>query len=135
MVPYDENSLKSDPEWANPVSDLNQVTLPYNKYGEYYPKLFFVNSGETVEIVINSDYPVGVLNHEVQNALELAFGPNNYTGPDFSEHLKSYNLNRIQGGFTTTLVYSAGEAGEYYFCIINDSTQNSKCQYTVSILK
>ena len=141
MVSFtNENETKLESENAN-ISEVNQLTLPYNKYGWYYSNLFFVNAGETVEITINSDYPISVANHEVQNVPVLVFFPDKpqYTGLYSSDHyanwLKSYSLDRTSDGFKTSLVYSVDEAGACYLRIINQSTGNSKCQYTINILK
>jgi len=141
MVPFtNENETKLESENAN-ISEVNQLTLPYNKYGWYCSNLFFVNAGETVEITINSDYPISVANHEIQNVPGLVFFPDKpqYTGLDSSDHyanwLKSYGLDRTNNGFTTSLIYSVDEAGICYIRIINQSIGNSKCQYTINILK
>jgi hypothetical protein len=125
------NTSEAETEWeAQHITEITQLTLPYLNYGYYFSKPFFVNVGETIQLIINSPVPAAVdENNNVGLLTDLTLvSPNTDVGPTSS------NSSRTQSGFTTTFLYSVPNSGEYLFSIRNDSIQNSSCQVTVNIV-
>jgi len=134
MVPWNQqNSLKATADFAN-ITDFSQIKLPYNKYGVYVSKVFFVNIGEMVQVTVNSDVPVSVDGHEVNMELGTMIRQG-VKGLNSSNWLQSYNLSRTPNGFTTTLDYSLDIDGDCTLQISNNSIQNCNCQIIISIPK
>jgi hypothetical protein len=132
LVPFTaDNEANWKAEMAQ-TTNINQMTLPYDNYGVYESKFFFVNAGETVQIIINSNAPANDFGNEGGLAIQLRQGAEGYYDSDW---FKSSNVVRTQNGLTTTLVYSLVAAGDCYVSVFNDSLQNSNCQLTVNILK
>jgi hypothetical protein len=132
LVPFTaDNEANWKAEMAQ-TTNINQITLPYDNYGVYESKFFFVNAGETVQIIINSNVPANDFGNEGGLAVQLRQGAEeNYD----SNWFKSSNVVRTSDGLTTTLVYSIVAAGDCYVSVFNNSLQNSNCQLTVNILK
>ena len=52
------NTSENEAEWEGQnITDFTQLTLPYVSYGHYISKPFFVNNGETLQVIMNSAVP------------------------------------------------------------------------------
>jgi len=138
LTPYDEAGL--DQERGNLFSDY-----AFNKYGVYTSQGFFIKEGETVQIVIQSNYPISFEDWSDRNWRYSEDGK-----PEFQNGLIAYlsrcsvtcencgwvetvQLERVGQNWQVQALVSPDSSDFYYLLIDNDSGMAASCSYSISL--
>jgi hypothetical protein len=125
---------------------LDQVVslgLPFSRYNRYYTR-FFVKEGETVEILLEANVPMGTSLEGGLEGISVMLIPG--SAPYEQAHAFAYlpPTEKSNGGYFTRLVRSGGKwtvswamtalSSDYYWLILtNTARQDAWCHFTVNV--
>ena len=109
---------------------------PLNAYGYYLSKLFFLEAGETIDIVFNADAPLSVKCSETEPeealCVRLEYAYERLGAARVLKH-KSSALYRTGIDWEAKLRFTADETGPFQLWVLNLTRHYSWCQYTISL--
>ena len=125
---------------------LDQVVslgLPFQRYNRYYTR-FFLKEGETVEILLEANVPMGASLGESLEGISVMMIPGSAPYEQSRAHDYLPPTENSGGGYFTRLARAGGNwtvgwamtalTSDYYWLILtNTARQDARCQFTVNV--
>jgi len=131
--------------FRNKYGDIHDApTYPFNDFGVHFSKAFWLQTGQNIDIVLDSDLPVGILENSPDQAkvrgglvmgLVRDYIDKPWTG-GYSVNVESYSGQNTSDGWRTKVTLSADARdlpAPFALVLVNESGASSWCQYSVAL--
>ncbi len=117
--------------------------VPFSRYNRYYTR-FFLKEGETIEILIEANVPLGASLEQALEGVSVAMIPSNAPYDEANRHTylpQTENadggyfqrLERVGGNWTVNWAMTALGSDYYWLVLTNTARQDAWCHFTVSV--
>lgn len=125
------------------LDDIVSQGLPFTRYNRYYTR-FFLQEGETVEIIMEANVPLGADLSGTMEGVSVMLIPG--SAPYGASHAHDYlpatetgnsgyfqKLTRTAGKWQIGWAISALQSDYYWLTLANTARQDAWCHFTVSV--
>jgi hypothetical protein len=112
--------------------------LPFNEYGLYASTPFFAATGQVVELVVQSDYPIVIDKWDtssrpsLQGKLWVLLSDRNARGIDSKCFTTPDNLRRVGDHWENSTIFTPNKNDDYVFLALGQYCGACWCRYTVT---
>lgn len=144
LLDYDKLTPEAREFWRGLT--LDQVVshgVPFTRYNRYYTR-FFMKEGETAEIFIEANVPLGASLESSHEGISVALTPagapydaarqHDYVPPTETDDGGYFErMSRVGGRWQTGWAITAMESDYYWLVLTNVARQDAWCYFTVSV--
>ncbi len=144
LLDYERVTVEARQFWRGLTLDqVVSLGVPFTRYNRHYTR-FFLKEGETAEIVLEANVPLGASLHSGHEGISIALMPGGAPYDTARVHDYVPTMETDDGGYFDRLVrvgsnwqvawaITALESDYYWLVLTNVARQDAWCHFTVSI--
>lgn len=122
-------ALYTEEDYVHWLWDLSP---PFNRFG-WYLNRFFLQESETVEVIMKSDEPLGVVEVDEIPAYGVSVITVCSGVSGDVQNLFSATVKRVDGNWELRFAFKAERSGHYFLQILNELPDQVSCRYAVTL--